>query len=205
MSPTQIHYFTSWFSKCKSTSSQTTDSPAKRKNHDSDESGRTIAIASEKAKTITSKEVHDSTWDEAHPKLQDDDALSLCGDYGLVNEPLEPEDELNNDGLLTQITTFLSSSNESGLSISDKLSKLVNAKFQTQYSGDKRKEILQKYKTPSNCTQLFAPKVNPEIWGNLSRYQNVCVTGHVNQSVQCHCGNRRGLAESLGEEDLSQL
>ena len=205
MSPTQIHYFTSWFSKCKSTSSQTTDSPAKRKNHDSDESGRTIAIASEKAKTITSKEVHDSTWDEAHPKLQDDDALSLCGDYGLVNEPLEPEDELNNDGLLTPITTFLSSSNESGLSVSDKLSKLVNAKFQTQYSGDKRKEILQKYKTPSNCTHLFAPKVNPEIWGNLSRYQNVCVTGHVNQSVQCHCGNRRGPAESLGEEDLSQL
>ena len=180
MSPTQIHYFTSWFSNCKSTSSQTTDLPAKRKNHDSDESGRAIAIASEKAKTITSKEVHDSTWDEAHPKLQDDDALSLCGDYGLVNEPLEPEDELNNDGLLTQITTFLSSSNESGLPVSDKLSKLVNDKFQTEYSGDKRKEILLKYKTPSNCTQLFAPKVNPEIWGNLSRYQNVCVTGHVN-------------------------
>ena len=28
--------------------------------------------------------------------------------------------------------------------------------------------MLQKYKTPSNCTELFAPKVNPEIWGNLS-------------------------------------
>ena len=83
------------------------------------------------------------------------------------------------------------------------LSKLVNDKFQTEYSGDKRKEILQKYKTPSNCTQLFAPKVNPEIWGNLSRYQNVCVTGHVNQSVQCHCGNGRGPAESSGEKDLS--
>ena len=70
-------------------------------------------------------------------------------------------------------------SDESGPPVSDKLSKLVNDKFQTEYSVDKRKEILQKYKTPSNCTQLFAPKVNPEIWGNLSRYQNVCVTGHV--------------------------
>ena len=117
--------------KCKSTLSQTTDSPAKRKNHDSDESGRAIAIASKKAKTITSKEVHDSASDEAHPKLQDDDALSLCGDYSLIDKPLEPEDELNNDGLLTQITTFRSSSDESGPPVSDKLSKLVNYKFQT--------------------------------------------------------------------------
>ncbi|CAH3138097.1 unnamed protein product [Porites lobata] len=99
---------------------------------------------------------------EAHPKLQDDDALSLCGDYGLVNEPLEPEDELNNDGLLTQITTFLSSSNESGLSVSDKLSKLVNAKFQTQYSGDERKEILQMYKTPKS---VFIPLEKMIFWG----------------------------------------
>ena len=38
--------------KCKSRLSQTTDSPAKRKNHDSDESGRAIVIASEEAKTI---------------------------------------------------------------------------------------------------------------------------------------------------------
>ena len=38
----------------------------------------------------------------------------------------------------------------------------------TEYSVDKRKEILQKDKTLSNCTELFVPKVNPEIWGNFS-------------------------------------
>ena len=32
----------------------------------------------------------------------------------------------------------------------------------------KNAEILQKYKVPSNCDQLFVPKVNPEIWGKLS-------------------------------------
>jgi len=60
--------------KRQSTSSETTHSPAKRKKRDSDESGRAIAIASDKAKTTTSKEVHDSASDEAHPKHQDDDA-----------------------------------------------------------------------------------------------------------------------------------
>ena len=154
--------------KRQSTSSETAHSSAKRKKRDSDESGRAIAIASDKAKTTTSKELHDSASDKAHPKLQDDDALILFGDYSLVDEPLEPEDELNNDGLLTQITTSLSSSDESGPPVSDKLSKLVNGKFHTEYSIDKRKEILQKYKTLSNCTELFVPKVNPEIWGNLS-------------------------------------
>ena len=139
----------------KSTSNETADSPAKRKKSDSDESGRAIAIASDKAKTITSKEVHDSASDEAHPKLQDDDALSLFGDYSLADEPLEPEDELNNDDLLTQITTSLSSSDEIGPPESQKMSKLVNDKFHTEY---KRKEILQNYKTPSNCTELFVPK-----------------------------------------------
>ena len=116
--------------------------------------------------TTTSKEVHDSASDEAHPKLQDDDVLILFGNYSLVDEPLEPEDELNNDGLLTQITTSLSSSDESGPPVSDKLSKLVNDRFHIEYSVDKRKEILQKYKKLINCTELFAPKVNPDIWGN---------------------------------------
>ena len=116
--------------------------------------------------TTTSKEVHDSASDEAHPKLQDHDVLILFGNYSLVDEPLEPEDELNNDGLLTQITTSLSSSDESGPPVSDKLSKLVN---NIEYSVDKRKEILQKYKKLINCTELFVPKVNPEIWGIFER------------------------------------
>ena len=76
---------------------------------------------------------------------------------------------------------------------------MISFKLNTVVTNEKK---YFKSMTPSNCTQLFAPKVNPEIWGNLSRYQNVCVTGHVNQSVQCHCGNGRGPAESSGE-DLS--
>ena len=47
-------------------------------------------------------------------------------------------------------------------------SQLVNDKFQTEYSVEKRKEILQKYKVPSNCNELFVPKVNSEIWSKLN-------------------------------------
>ena len=52
--------------------------------------------------------------------------------------------------------------------MSDKLSKLVKDKFQTEYTVEQRKEILQKYKVPSNCNELFVPKVNSEIWTKLN-------------------------------------
>ena len=47
---------------------------------------------------------------------------------------------MNNDDL-SEITTSLSSSDEAGPPVSDKLSKLVNDKFQTEYTVEKRKEI----------------------------------------------------------------
>ena len=52
--------------------------------------------------------------------------------------------------------------------MSEKLSKLVNDKFQTEYTVEKPKEILQKYKVPSDSNELFVPKVNFEIWTKLN-------------------------------------
>ena len=134
--------------KRKSTSSETADSPAKRKERDSDESGRAIAIALEKAKTIPSKEVHDSALDEAldsasdeaYPKLQGDDTLSLFSDYSLVDEQVEPEDELNNDELLTQITTSLGSCDESGPPVSNNCQNLLMISYilNTVLTNEKR-------------------------------------------------------------------
>jgi len=74
------------------------------------------------------------TSEEANTKPQDDDSISLFGDDSLIDVPSDPEDELNNDELLTQITNSLSSSDETGPPVSEKLSKLVNDKFQTEYS-----------------------------------------------------------------------
>ena len=86
---------------------------------------------------------------------------------------------MNNDDLLSQITTSLSSAEDTGPPVSDKLSKLVNDKFQTEYTVEKRKEILQKYKVPiiaMNClclklTQRFGPNLMLTLRGLTSEHQ----------------------------------
>ena len=157
----------------KKRKSTETDSISKRAKRDASKSSRSVN-ASEKALTSTSKEVihnaseeaSDSTSEEANTKPPDDDKLNLLGDDS-QHDFCSEDDEVNNDDLLSQITTSLSSSDDTGPPVADKVSKLVNDKFQTEYSVEKRKEILQKYKVPSNCNKLFVPKVNSEIWSKL--------------------------------------
>ena len=154
----------------KKRKSTETDSISKRAKLDASKSRRSVN-ASEKALTSTSKEVIDSTSEEAsdsaseepNTKTPDADTLSLLGDDS-PHDFCSDDEEVNNDDLLSQITTSLSSSDDTGPPVSDKLSKLVNDKFQTEYTVEKRKEILQKYKVSSNCNELFVPKVNSEIW-----------------------------------------
>ena len=114
------------------------------------DSNRSIsAVASEKANTSTSHEVHDSASDEANDSasekandnIPDEDVLSLFGDDSL-NEVDDETEETNNDELLTQINASLSSSEETGPPVSEKLSTLVNEKFQTEYSVEKK--VVQK-------------------------------------------------------------
>lgn len=150
------------------------DSISKRAKRDESRSRRSVN-ASEKALTSTSKEVidsaseeaSDSASEEANTKTPDEDTLSLLGDDS-HHDFCSEDEEVNNDDLLSQITTSLSSAEDTGPPVSDKLSKLVNDKFQTEYTVEKRKEILQKYKVPINCNELFVPKVNSEIWTKLN-------------------------------------
>ena len=82
------------------------------------------------------------------------------------NIPMDPaihhdfcseNEEVNSDDLLSQIYCYLIKliRRYTGPSVSDEFSKLVNDKFQTEYTVEKRKEILQKYKVPINCKKLF--------------------------------------------------
>ena len=158
----------------KKRNSTETDSISKRAKRDASKSPRSVH-ASEKAPPSTSEEVidtaseeaSDSASEEAKTKAPDDDTLSLLGDDGQYDCCSEDE-EVNNDALLSKITTSLSSSDDTGPPLSDKLSKLVNDKFQTENTVEKRKEILQRYKVPSYCNELFVPKVNSEIWTKLN-------------------------------------
>ncbi len=57
---------------------------------------------------------------------------------------------------------------------SEKVAKIVNKKFNTDWGIDKRKEILEKYKIPANCTNLIVPKVNEPIWAKLKGFNHQC-------------------------------
>ncbi|KAK3745382.1 hypothetical protein QZH41_001420 [Actinostola sp. cb2023] len=139
------------------------------------------ARASEKAKTNTSEEVDTYTSEEVDQNASDkannsasekekynrkdnEDVLSLFG------EDSESEKSSDDENLLSDITMSLSSSDDTGPPVSDKLAKLINEKFDTEYTVEKSKEIIQKYKKPSNCETLYVPKVNQEIWGKLPTY-----------------------------------
>ena len=111
---------------------------------------------SEKALTSTSKvvidtaseEASDSASEEAKTKAPDDDTLSLLGDDGQYD--FCSEDEPNNDDLLSQITTSLSSSDDTGPPVSDKLSKLVN-KFRLSILLKNIKRYYRSTKYPVNA------------------------------------------------------
>ena len=162
------------------------DSISKRAKCDESKSRRSVN-ASEKALTSTSKEVIDSASEEAsdsaseeeNTKTPDEGMLSLLGDDS-HHDFCSEDEEVNNDDLLSQITTSLSSAEDTGPPVSDKLSKLVNDKFQTEYTVEKRKEILQKYKVPINCnqnclclklTQRFGPNLMLTLRGLTSEHQ----------------------------------
>ena len=74
------------------------------------------------------------------------------------------------NGNLENIDNSLLLTDEAGPPVSDKLAKILNSKFQAEFDSEKRKELLSKYKVPSNCESFHVPKVNPEIWQKLNAH-----------------------------------
>ena len=128
--------------------------------------------ASEEAQHIASEEAHAPASEEAQQssnrdsdgnpeRNSEDDAISL-----FVGHDLEEESER----FLDLIDDSLTPSDGFGPGISDKVAKIVNEKFCANLGIDKRKKILEKYKTPANCTNFFVPKVNEPIWAKLKGF-----------------------------------
>ena len=119
--------------------------------------------ASEEAHAPASEEAQQSSNRDSENPLRnsEDDVLSLFGDNDLAEE---------SDRFLDLINESLRPSDGFGPLVSEKVAKIVNEKFQTDLGVDKRKEILEKYKTPANCTKLFVPKVNEPIWAKLKGF-----------------------------------
>ena len=126
-------------------------------------------IASEEAHAPASKEAQQSSnrdSDENPVRNSEDDAISLFGGHDLEEE---------SERFLDLIDDSLRPSDGFGPAISDKVAKIVNEKFCADLGIDKRKEILEKYKTPANCTNFFVPKVNELIWAKLKGFNRVAV------------------------------
>ena len=79
-------------------------------------------------------------------RSSEDDAISVFGGHDL---------EEKSERFLDLIDDSLRSSDGFGPAISDKVAKIVNKIFCADVAIDKRKEILEKYKTPANCTTRF--------------------------------------------------
>ena len=145
---------------------------------------RTTQIASEKALKQASEKATDNASEEAieiaseeeapdrtpaEPNVVEDDMLSVHAgvDDLLDNNALDSDEPEEDEDLLAVINASLNPCDETGAPVSERLAKLVNEKFTLDFDLQKRKSIMENYKTPKNCDQLFSPKVNPEIWGKL--------------------------------------
>ena len=71
----------------------------------------------------------------------------------------------DNDTFLDAVNISLCASDFTGPPVSDKIATIVNEKFPTDLGIQKRKEILGKYLTPENCSNVFVPRINEQIWG----------------------------------------
>ena len=133
---------------------------------------RKTDTASQKASTLPSDEDEHEASEKANTLHQHDaddaDKLSLFGADSDNEEDVDLEDsgneESDNACLLSEISSSLSCSEDTGPPIADSLAELINGKFNADFSVEKKKEILQKYKKPSNCEKVLVPKINEEIW-----------------------------------------
>ena len=81
------------------------------------------------------------------------------------------KDEQGNEDLLSDIAQNLASAEDTGPPITDKLASIVNKKFSDNIDLTKLKSMLNEHKKPENCTELFVPRVNTEIWQKMKPYQ----------------------------------
>ena len=94
--------------------------------------------------------------------------LSLFGgtDVSEAEEDGENEEDITDD-FLAAISQSLFSSEETGPPISEKLAKIVNKNFESEFDIDKLKTNIKSYKRPQNFDQLYVPEVNSETWSNI--------------------------------------
>lgn len=107
------------------------------------------------------KEANISPSNEVEQNKYNDDVVSIFGGNDF---------DADNDDLLQAIDESLRPSDCYGPQVNDTVAKIVNEKFLWDIGLEKRKETIEKYKTPEYCAQLSVPKINEPIWTSLKNF-----------------------------------
>ena len=94
------------------------------------------------------------------PKGFDPSAAVVSHDVAQTNEPHEEEFKLSS--VFEEAESF-------GPEVAEVIAQRVNDACSKKAMDSKLKYLYEKYKTPANCKYLCAPKVNLELWHDLSK------------------------------------
>lgn len=92
----------------------------------------------------------------------EEDTLALLADSEREKSEGEKTD------LLDDIAMELDTDEQTDSDVSEKLAKIVNKRWTEKLSSNKLSEKFKKHSRPGNLKALIVPKVNPEIWLNMS-------------------------------------
>ena len=93
------------------------------------------------------------------------------------------------DVLLDTIANDLNADEQTDQDVWDKLAKLINKRWSEKLNSDKLSEKLKKHSRPRNLGRLVAPRVNPEIWANIS---------HTAKRVNLRSANTENIISKVG-------
>ena len=93
------------------------------------------------------------------------------------------------DDLLDTIANDLNADEQIDQEVLEKLTKLINKRWSEKLTSDKLSEKLKKHSRPGNLGSLVAPRVNPEIWANMS---------HTAKRVDLRAANIQNLVSKVG-------
>ena len=97
-----------------------------------------------------------------------DDVVSLFGEQDIEEEANATKiDTASQDQFLTEVENAVATAKNTGPPISEHLAGIINKKFHLELEPAQRKALIDKYLVPENCSGLYRPRVNHEIWNSL--------------------------------------
>ena len=82
-----------------------------------------------------------------------------------------PDDKESDEILLKELAESLDDNEATGENVKTQLADIVNKRWGKKLSPEKIKNVLGKYKTPANCTDLVTTRTENEIWVQLNASQ----------------------------------